>query len=208
MTQTAGEFKEKLEAASLELVTTAPSEPVMIMADGRRMMRIYDNLMNNICKYAQSGTRVYLTLEVADGIAVTTFKNTSAAQLGISADELVERFVRGDSSRTTEGNGLGLSIAKSMTELQGGTFDLEIDGDLFKVRLGFPVMGAEELAALTAPSESASSDGPSGSAPAESATAPSGSALPAESASQTASPSTADASDQDIAADHVEAADY
>ena len=199
VSQTAGEFKEKLEAASLELVTTAPSEPVMIMADGRRMMRIYDNLMNNICKYAQSGTRVYLTLEVADGVAVTTFKNTSAAQLGISADELVERFVRGDSSRTTEGNGLGLSIAKSMTELQGGTFDLEIDGDLFKVRLGFPVMGAEELAALTAPSESASSDGPSGSAPAETSSA---------AADTPAALSTADTSDQDIAADHVEAADY
>ena len=103
------------------------------------MMRIYDNLMNNICKYAQPGTRVYLNLEVINGNAVTTFKNTSSEELNISAEELVERFVRGDRSRNTEGNGLGLSIAKSMTELQGGTFDISIDGDLFKVTLTFPV---------------------------------------------------------------------
>lgn len=140
VSQTAGEFKEKLDSAGLTLVTTAPEPPVTIMADGRRMMRIYDNLMNNICKYSQPGTRVYLTLSVEDGRAVTVFKNTSAAELNITADELVERFVRGDSSRNTEGNGLGLSIAKSMTELQGGTFDIEIDGDLFKVKLTFPVV--------------------------------------------------------------------
>jgi signal transduction histidine kinase len=140
VSQTAGEFKEKLEGADLNLITVVPDEPVMIMADGRRMMRIYDNLMNNICKYAQPGTRVYLTLEVKDGKAVTVFKNTSSAELNISADELVERFVRGDESRNTEGNGLGLSIAKSMTELQGGTFEISIDGDLFKVTLAFPVI--------------------------------------------------------------------
>lgn len=139
VSQTAGEYKEKIENAGLTLVTNAPEEPVMIMADGRRMMRIYDNLMNNICKYSQPGTRVYLTLEVINGVAVTTFKNTSCAELNISADELVERFVRGDQSRNTEGNGLGLSIAKSMTELQGGKFNIDIDGDLFKVTLSFPV---------------------------------------------------------------------
>ena len=139
VSQTAGEYKEKIENAGLTLVTNAPEEPVMIMADGRRMMRIYDNLMNNICKYSQPGTRVYLTLEVINGAAVTTFKNTSSAELNISADELVERFVRGDQSRNTEGNGLGLSIAKSMTELQGGKFNIDIDGDLFKVTLSFPV---------------------------------------------------------------------
>ncbi|SDX51728.1 Signal transduction histidine kinase [Ruminococcaceae bacterium YAD3003] len=138
VSQTAGEYKEKIENAGLTLVTNAPEEPVMIMADGRRMMRIYDNLMNNICKYSQPGTRVYLTLEVINGVAVTTFKNTSSAELNISADELVERFVRGDQSRNTEGNGLGLSIAKSMTELQGGKFNIDIDGDLFKVTLSFP----------------------------------------------------------------------
>ena len=143
ISQTAGEFKEKLENSNLTLVTTAPDNPVMIMADGRRMMRIYDNLMNNICKYSQSGTRVYLTLEVINGQAVTTFKNTSSAELNISADELVERFVRGDQSRNTEGNGLGLSIAKSMTELQGGSFKIDIDADLFKVSLSFPVINSQ-----------------------------------------------------------------
>ena len=140
ITQTAGEFKEKLDSCNLTLVTNAPEEKVMIMADGRRMMRIYDNLMNNICKYSMPGTRVYLSLEVIDGNAVTTFKNTSNTELNISPDELVERFVRGDSSRNTEGNGLGLSIAQSMTELQGGTFKIDIDGDLFKVSLSFPVL--------------------------------------------------------------------
>ena len=139
ISQTAGEYKEKLESCNLSLIASAPDEPVIIMADGRRMMRIYDNLMNNICKYAQPGTRVYLNLEVINGNAVTTFKNTSSDELNISAEELVERFVRGDRSRNTEGNGLGLSIAKSMTELQGGTFDISIDGDLFKVTLTFPV---------------------------------------------------------------------
>ena len=140
ISQTAGEYKERLEGCNLTLVTNTPEESVMINADGRRMMRIYDNLMNNICKYSQPGTRVYLTLEKKDGKAVTTFKNTSSAELNISPDELVERFVRGDQSRNTEGNGLGLSIAKSMTELQGGTFDIAIDGDLFKVTLSFPVI--------------------------------------------------------------------
>ena len=144
VSQTAGEYKEKIEGAGLTLITSAPDEPVLIMADGRRMMRIYDNLMNNICKYAQPGTRVYLNLEVINGQAVTTFKNTSSAELNITADELVERFVRGDKSRNTEGNGLGLSIAKSMTELQGGKFDISIDGDLFKVTLSFPVTSVSE----------------------------------------------------------------
>lgn len=140
ITQTAGEFKEKLDSCNLTLVTNAPEGKVMIMADGRRMMRIYDNLMNNICKYSMPGTRVYLSLDVIDGNAVTTFKNTSNTELNISPDELVERFVRGDSSRNTEGNGLGLSIARSMTELQGGSFKIDIDGDLFKVSLSFPVL--------------------------------------------------------------------
>lgn len=140
ITQTAGEFKEKLDSCGLSLVTNAPDGKVMIMADGRRMMRIYDNLMNNICKYSMPGTRVYLSLDVVDGNAVTTFKNTSNTELNISPDELVERFVRGDSSRNTEGNGLGLSIAQSMTELQGGSFKIDIDGDLFKVSLSFPVL--------------------------------------------------------------------
>ena len=141
LNQASGEYSEKLEAADLTLVTKAPENEMTIMADGRRMWRIFDNLMNNICKYAMPGTRVYLSLEEENGSAVFTFKNTSRDELNISEEELMERFTRGDSSRNTEGNGLGLSIARSMAELQGGTLNLSIDGDLFKAILAFPVIG-------------------------------------------------------------------
>ena len=138
--QASGEYSEKLEAADLTLVTKTPEKEMTIMADGRRMWRIFDNLMNNICKYAMPGTRVYLSLEEADGRAVFTFKNTSREALDISEAELMERFTRGDASRTTEGNGLGLSIAGSMAELQGGNLSLTVDGDLFKAVLTFPLI--------------------------------------------------------------------
>ena len=137
LTQAAGEYEQKLKDAGLDLVTRQPETAVTILADGRRLWRVFDNLMNNICKYAQRGTRVYLTLEERDGQAVISFKNTSRAPLDIPAEELLERFVRGDAARTGEGNGLGLSIAKSLTELQQGTLDLTVDGDLFKVVLRF-----------------------------------------------------------------------
>lgn len=136
--QAGGEYQEKLEKANLELIVNKPDCEIPVMADGRRMWRIFDNLMNNICKYAKEGTRVYLSLEKAENQAVICFKNISRAQLNISAEELMERFVRGEQSRTTEGNGLGLSIAKSLTELQNGKLNIEIDGDLFKVSLVFP----------------------------------------------------------------------
>ncbi|MCQ2530777.1 MAG: HAMP domain-containing histidine kinase [Lachnospiraceae bacterium] len=138
--QAGGEYEEKLEKSELTLVTQTPEEPVKIMADGRRMWRVFDNLMNNICKYAQPGTRVYLSLEKMDGDAVITFKNTSRDALNMSEEELMERFTRGDSSRNTEGNGLGLSIAKSMAELQNGKLNVVIDGDLFKAILRFPLI--------------------------------------------------------------------
>ena len=135
--QMAGEYSEKLSAAGLELILTKPEESVKIMADGRHMWRIFDNLLNNICKYAQRGTRVYLDL-TADALkAVVTFRNISATRLNISGDELTERFVRGDSSRNTEGSGLGLSIAQSLAHLQKGALDITVDGDLFKVVLSF-----------------------------------------------------------------------
>ena len=137
--QCAGEYAEKLKAAQLELVVTKPEEPVVILADGRHMWRVFDNLLSNICKYALAGTRVYLILEQAGGKAVVTFRNISASQLNISGDELMERFVRGDSSRSTEGSGLGLSIARSLVQLQKGKLDLTVDGDLFKVTLQFNI---------------------------------------------------------------------
>lgn len=138
LTQAAGEFEQKLLNAGLDLKIVQPKYSVKILADSRRLWRVFDNLMNNICKYGQSGTRVYLTLEEIQDFVVITFKNTSRAELNYSADELLERFVRGDLSRNTEGNGLGLSIAKSLTELQNGIFELSTDGDLFKVVLKFP----------------------------------------------------------------------
>ncbi len=138
--QAGGEYEEKMQKADLTLVTRQPEKELHIMADGRRMWRIFDNLMNNISKYAQPGTRVYLSLEEQNGNAVITFKNTSREPLDMSEEELMERFTRGDSSRNTEGNGLGLSIAKSMAELQGGSLRLSIDGDLFKAILTFPLI--------------------------------------------------------------------
>ena len=147
LTQIVGEYEEKFHSKNLELITAQPQSPAVIMADGRRLWRVVDNLMNNIYKYAQSNTRVYLSLEKTGNElektgneAVITFKNTSYAPLNISADELMERFVRGDASRNTEGNGLGLSIAKSLTELQKGAMEISIDGDLFKVTLRFPII--------------------------------------------------------------------
>jgi signal transduction histidine kinase len=140
LTQAAGEYEQRLSDAGLTLVTRQPEHPVTILADGRRLWRIFDNLMNNICKYALGGTRVYLTLEEREGQAVISFKNTSRSPLDVSEEDLMERFVRGDASRSTEGNGLGLSIAKSLTDLQNGAMELTVDGDLFKVVLRFPLV--------------------------------------------------------------------
>ena len=140
VTQATGEYEEKLQQNDLTLIISVPEKPLTIMADGRRMWRIFDNLMNNICKYALSGTRVYLSLEEIGDKAVFTFKNTSRDALNISEEELMERFTRGDKSRNTEGNGLGLSIARSMAELQNGELKLQIDGDLFKAILSFPLL--------------------------------------------------------------------
>ncbi|MBE6725900.1 MAG: HAMP domain-containing histidine kinase [Ruminococcaceae bacterium] len=138
--QAAGEYESRLTAAGMTLLSSRPDHPVTILADGRRLWRVFDNLMNNIVKYGQPGTRVYVTLEDIHDFAVMTFRNVSRDPLNLSPDELMERFVRGDVSRNsaTEGNGLGLSIAKSLTELQGGALNLSIDGDLFKIVLHFP----------------------------------------------------------------------
>lgn len=142
LTQAIGEYQEKLTQSGLELIVKQPEQSVQIMADGRRLWRVFDNLLNNICKYAMPGSRVYLTLEQSGNTAVITFKNISKYELDISGDELMERFVRGDKSRNTEGSGLGLSIAKSLTELQQGSFDIQIDGDLFKAVLTFKVIAS------------------------------------------------------------------
>ena len=137
LVQTVGEFKEKTEKNKLDLQIKKPEEPIYIMADGRHFWRVIDNLMNNICKYAQPETRVYINLEQTGEKVQITFRNTSRYPLNISSEELMERFVRGDSSRNTEGNGLGLSIAGSLMELMHGKMQLFVDGDLFKVVLEF-----------------------------------------------------------------------
>lgn len=138
--QTLGEYEEKLIERSLTPVVSQPEEPICIMADGRRLWRVFDNLLNNICKYAMPETRVYISLEKVGKRAVITFRNISRDPLNISSDELMERFVRGDASRNTEGSGLGLSIARSLTDLQGGNLSLAIDGDLFKATVIFDIV--------------------------------------------------------------------
>ncbi len=137
LSQAAGEYEKRLKDAGLELIMNCPEDPVLIMADGRRMWRVFDNLLNNICKYSLNGTRVYLTVENRGEEVVITFRNTSREALNIAPEELLERFTRADASRHTEGNGLGLSIAKSLTQLQNGMLELVIDGDLFKAVLVF-----------------------------------------------------------------------
>lgn len=138
--QIAGEYTERLAENNLDLIMRKPEESISIMADGQRIYRVFDNLMNNICKYALSGTRVYLLLEKTGNNAVISFKNISATELDMSASDLMERFVRGDKSRNTEGSGLGLSIAESLTKLQNGDFNIQLDGDLFKIIITFPVI--------------------------------------------------------------------
>ncbi len=136
--QTTGEFAERFEKKKLSVVLDMPNPPVVIWADGRRMWRIIENLYNNVAKYAMPGTRVYASLNVENDLARFSLKNISEQPLNISAEELTERFIRGDVSRSTEGSGLGLSIAKELTKLQGGEFELYLDGDLFKVTVEFP----------------------------------------------------------------------
>ena len=140
LNQTIGETSEKMEKRNLEVIADFPEEPVTIHVDGRRMWRVLENIFNNAAKYAMPGTRVYADLRRVDGKMVFSLKNMSEQPLNITADELTERFIRGDVSRSTEGSGLGLSIAKSLTQMQGGTFDLYLDGDLFKVIITFPVV--------------------------------------------------------------------
>jgi len=144
-----GEFEDRFVERHLEVVMDLPEEPVCILADGKSVYRIIDNLFSNVTKYAMEHTRVYVDVYTEGMESVFVIKNISAVRLNISALELMERFVRGDVSRNTEGNGLGLSIAGSLTELMDGVFDINIDGDLFKVTVSFlsygEVAGAQSM---------------------------------------------------------------
>ena len=138
--QTNGEFEEKFQLRHLELVSSLPDRSIFIAADGRRLWRVLENLYNNAFKYAMENSRVYVDLVQEGDRVAFIIKNVSASPLNISPDELTERFVRGDVARTTEGSGLGLSIAKDLTRLQNGVLEITIDGDLFKVQVSFPVI--------------------------------------------------------------------
>lgn len=136
--QTEGEMAEKFEARNLKMIVNLPAEPAVVHVDGRRMWRVLENIFGNAAKYAMPGTRVYADLKLEEDTVDLSLKNVSEHQLNISADELTERFIRGDLSRSSEGSGLGLSIAQSLTTMQGGTFNLYPDGDLFRVNIRFP----------------------------------------------------------------------
>ena len=136
--QTSGEFEEKFQTRNLTQIMNFPEEDAIVRVDGRRMWRVLANIYNNAAKYAMEGTRIYADLQTLDGKVIFSLKNISEQPLNISsAEELTERFIRGDLSRSTEGSGLGLSIAKTLTTMMGGTFDLYLDGDLFKVVIIF-----------------------------------------------------------------------
>ena len=140
VTQVNGEFIEKFTDRNLTIIPNLPGEPLIIKADGRRVWRVLENLYNNASKYSMDGTRVYIDLVVKEKRAFFSIKNISEIQLNIKAEELTERFIRGESSRTTEGSGLGLSIASSLTELMDGSFEIYLDGDLFRVTVSFSLV--------------------------------------------------------------------
>ena len=146
--QTIGEFFEKFEKSNLQMIFKPQAQSMLIMADARHLWRVLENLLNNVCKYALSGTRVYLDMHMEKkdekDKVIFSIKNISASELNIEPDELTERFIRGDVSRTTEGSGLGLSIARNLTVAQGGEFEIRLDGDLFKVILTFDAASEEE----------------------------------------------------------------
>ncbi len=137
--QSLAEYGQRMEAGKLSVLINVPEPAPAVRADGRLLWRVMDNLFNNVVKYAMPETRVYVDVRTSEGNAVISVKNISRAALNVSAGELMERFVRGDASRSTEGSGLGLSIAKSLTELQHGQFSISTDGDLFKAEVTLPL---------------------------------------------------------------------
>ncbi len=142
--QACGEYEEKIQQAQLDLQVQNTDEAVVIWADGKHMWRIAENLLSNVIKYSMPHSRVYIEIASDNGYGSFTIKNISACPLNISPEQLTERFVRGDESRSTDGSGLGLSIAQSLSNLQGGEFQVEIDGDLFKVTVAIPLWTEEQ----------------------------------------------------------------
>ena len=144
LAQALAEYQERLEAAQLEAVVCLPEEEPTVLLDGRLIWRVFDNLLSNAAKYSLRGTRLYIDVDMTEredgtGWVRVVFRNISGRPLNITPTELMERFVRGDASRHTEGSGLGLSIAKSLVELNGGMLEIDIDGDLFKATVLLPM---------------------------------------------------------------------
>ena len=151
LSQAVGEYEERLQKHQLEVVINTEnrrrgqdgdiqeeeSEAWIVMADGDRLWRVFDNLLSNICKYSAGNTRVYIELQQSESDFIIIFKNISRDRLNITEEELFERFVRGDAARHTEGSGLGLTIARSLTELMGGKLVIEIEGDMFRANISF-----------------------------------------------------------------------
>ena len=142
LNQAVGEFMERLSSADITPVIKAQGDNINVLADGRHLWRVFDNLLSNVCKYSMPGTRVYITVTENPKRTEITFRNISKYELNVCADELMERFVRGDKSRNTEGHGLGLSIAESLLALQGANLEITVDGDLFKATVIFPKKGS------------------------------------------------------------------
>lgn len=141
--QACGEYEEKIKKAELDVRVVVADKKTLVYADGKHMWRIVENLLSNVTKYSMPNSRVYINIAKGHEYGILTIKNISAFPLDISPEQLTERFVRGDASRTTEGSGLGLSIAQSLTVMQGGHFRIEIDGDLFKVIVEMPLLNGE-----------------------------------------------------------------
>jgi len=137
--QTLGDMEDRIAGSGLQFKVKLPEKPVNIYSDGKKLYRVFQNIIDNALKYSLHGTRVYIDLEEKDGKAVATVKNTAGYEMDFTAEEILQRFARGDKSRSTEGSGLGLSIAESFTHVCGGNFKVDIDGDLFKVTISFPV---------------------------------------------------------------------
>jgi signal transduction histidine kinase len=135
--QTLGDMEDDIEKSGLQIKTKFPEQPVNIEADGKKLYRVFQNIIGNALKYSLQGTRIYVEVEDDNGKAIATVKNTAGYEMNFTAEEILQRFNRGDESRTTEGSGLGLSIAESFTKVCGGDFQVEIDGDMFKVIISF-----------------------------------------------------------------------
>jgi signal transduction histidine kinase len=137
--QACGEYEEKIRKTGLDIRVSSIDKNLLVLADGKHTWRIVENLISNVLKYSLPGSRVYINLDKNEKFGMLTIKNISAFPLNIQPEQLTERFIRGDESRTTEGSGLGLSIAQSLTSIQGGRFKIEIDGDLFKAIVEIPL---------------------------------------------------------------------